>query len=166
MSFYPGAEFLNNDAKLFSELQVSLLEGNAIVWRHPFDHFHVGGFHPGVEGITIEDFIGNETLRCEFLEGPILKTMLGAEFELYSKTEMKDFVITNIEWEDESKEKAEVYIVDSTEKQRSLSRIYITKEQADKIREKNEIEKMKVTHVLSSFTDPNNYQTTDNGEPA
>lgn len=45
-----------------------------------------------------------------FLEEPISATLLGTEFDLYSETEMRDFIITNIEWDDESKTSGEVYI--------------------------------------------------------
>ena len=37
---------------------------------------------------------------------------MGTEFDLYSETEMRDFIITNIEWDDESKTSGEVYIAD------------------------------------------------------
>lgn len=45
-----------------------------------------------------------------FLEETISATLLGTEFDLYSETEMRDFIITNIEWDDESKTSGEVYI--------------------------------------------------------
>ena len=69
-----------------------------------------------------------------FLEGPMPAALLGAEFDLYSRTEMKDFIITNIEWDDETREKAEVYITDAPEKQWSLSRLYMTEDDADLFR--------------------------------
>lgn len=137
VSFDPGAEFPAEDVRFLTELQTCLLEGKAILWRHPFDHFHVGGFHP-VKEVPFEDYIGNESIRCEFLEGPIPATLLGCEFELYSRTEMKDFVITNIEWDDESREKAEVYIADGRDKQWILTRLYMTKKQADEYKRRSE----------------------------
>lgn len=130
VSFDPAAEFPNEDVRFFTELQTCLLEGKAISWRHPFDHFHVSGFRPAKEGMSLEDLIGNESIRYAFLEGPFAATLLGTEFDLYSHTEMKDFVITNIEWDDESHEKAEVYISDMPDKQWCLTRLYITKKQA------------------------------------
>ena len=132
----PEADCPEEDIRFFTELQTCLLDGKAIVWRHPFDHFHVGGFHPVEEGMSFEDFIGNESIRYEFLEGPISATLLGTKFEIYSRTEMKDFAITNIEWDDESHEKAEVYISDVPNKQWTLTRLYMTKEQAEEFRER------------------------------
>ena len=132
VSFDPGAEFPNEDVQFFAELETCLLEGKAILWRHPFDHCHIGGFHPAKEGLTFEDVIGNESIRYEFIEGPIPATLLGTEFNLYSRTEMKDFVITNIEWDDESHEKGEVYIADVPDKQWCLTRLYMTEEGANK----------------------------------
>ena len=131
VSFDPAAEFPNEDVQFLTELQTCLLEGKEILWRHPFDHFHVGGFRPAQEGMLFEDFIGNGAISYEFLEGPIPATLLGAEFDLYSHTEMKDFVITNIEWDDENHEGAEVYISDVPDKQWCLTRLYLTKKQAE-----------------------------------
>ena len=141
VSFEPDAEFPNEDVRFFAELQTCLLEGKAILWRHPFDHFHVGDFHPTEEGMVFEDFIGNEAIRYEFLEGPIPATLLGTEFNLYSRTVMKDFVITNIEWDDESHKGAEVYITDVPEKQWCLSRLYMTKKQAEEFSRQIDAEK-------------------------
>lgn len=131
VQFDPKANCPEEDIRFFTELQTCLLEGKAILWRHPFDHFHVSGFHPTEDGMSFEDFIGNKSIRYEFLEGPIPATLLGSEFDLYSRTEMKDFVITNIEWDDESHENAEVYISDAPDKQWCLTRLYMTKKQAE-----------------------------------
>lgn len=47
-----------------------------------------------------------------FFEGPINATLFGATFELYSETEMRDFIITSVEWDDESKMAGDLYIAD------------------------------------------------------
>ena len=135
--FNPKAECPEEDIRFFTELQTCLIDGKAIVWRHPFDHFHVGGFHPAQEGVSFEDFIGKDAIRYEFLEGPIPATLLGAEFDLYSRTEMQDFIITNIEWDDEKKERAEVYISDVPDKQWRLTRLYMTEADMEEFREKH-----------------------------
>ncbi len=63
----------------------------------------------------------------KFLEGPIPATLLGAEFELYSETEMSGFIITNIEWDDESRTSGEMYIADEVNGESwVLSRKYLT----------------------------------------
>ena len=71
------------------------------------------------------------------MEGPIPATLLGAEFDLYSRTEMQDFIITNIEWDDEKKERAEVYISDVPDKQWRLTRLYMTEADMEEFREKH-----------------------------
>lgn len=138
VTFDPGAELPNEDVRFLTELRTCLLEGKAILWRHPFDHFHVGGFRSVKDGVSLEDCIGNESIRYEFLEGPIPATLLGCKFDLYSRTEMKDFIITNIEWDDESRENAEIYISDGRDKQWILTRLYMTKKQADEYKRQPE----------------------------
>ena len=134
--FNPKADCPEEDIRFFTELQTCLLDGKAIVWRHPFDHFHVGGFHPAREGESFENYIGKDAIRYEFLEGPIPATLLGAEFALYSRIEMQDFIITNIEWDDEKKGTAEVYISDVPDKQWRLTRLYMTEADMEEFREK------------------------------
>ena len=56
--------------------------------------------------------MGKKKYQRIFWRGSISATLLGTEFDLYSETEMRDFIITNIEWDDESKTSGEVYIAD------------------------------------------------------
>ena len=118
--------------RLFTELQTCLLENKEIIWRHPFDHFHVSGIHPVNENISFDDYIGKDSFRYEFYEGPIFVSLLGAEFNLFSRTRMDDFVMTNIVWDDGGREAAEVYISDAPDKQWTLSRLYITEDDMNK----------------------------------
>lgn len=129
VSFMPDAEFPEEDARFFTELKLCLLEEKSICWEHPFEHFHVGNIHLEKE-ISFEDFINKEEISYRFLEGPISATLLGAEFELYSLTEMVGFVMTNVEWDNDKKTSGEIYIVDASEKAWRLIRKYITKEEA------------------------------------
>lgn len=128
VKFVPSADFPMEDIKLFNELKVCLIDGQEIVWKHPFDHFHMGGYHPVDKDYRFEDFIGKENMAYRFTEGPIEATLLGTEFNIYSRSEIKDFVITNIDWDDESKEGGDVYIADAPGKVLTLSRLYITEE--------------------------------------
>lgn len=43
---------------------------------------------------------------------------------------IKDFVITNIAWDDENKENGEIYISDAPDKQWTLTRLYMTEADA------------------------------------
>ena len=49
---------------------------------------------------------------------------------------MQDFIITNIEWDDEKRETAEVYISDVPDKQWRLTRLYMTEVDMEEFREK------------------------------
>lgn len=117
------------DVKFFSELCSCYIDKRAIIWKHPFDHFHIGGYQVANEECEFENFIGKDNICYKFTEGPIEATLLGAKFNIYSHTEMKDFIITNIEWDDKSRKGGEVYIMDAPEKPWTLSRLYITDEQ-------------------------------------
>ena len=125
ITFDPGAELPYEDVIFLSELKTCFLENKSIKWDHPFEHFHAEGLR--IKIYSIENIIGKEKVSMNFLEGPINATLLGAEFKLYSKTEMKDFIITSIEWDDESKTSGEVYVADDVNgKSWVLVRKYLT----------------------------------------
>ena len=126
VSFTPGTSFPIEDVRFFDELNSCLLEKKGIVWKHPFDHFHMGKYHPSDEAYHLEDLIGKEGISYRFIEGPIAATLLGAEFNIYSHTELRDFIITNVEWDDAHKEGCIIYITDAPGKVLKLSRLYIT----------------------------------------
>lgn len=126
VKFDPKSNFPEEDMRFFTNLQTCLLGKKNIVWKHPFYHFHVRGFYPSREGITLEEMIGKDSISFEFLEGPIPATLLGAEFAFYRRIEMKNFVITNIAWDDEKKETGEIYISDLPDKQWVLTQLYMT----------------------------------------
>lgn len=110
IAFNPEAELPYEDVVFLSELKICLLDNKRIKRDHPFEHFHVGELN--TKNYSIEEIVGKEKVSMNFLEGPISATLLGTEFDLYSETEMRDFIITNIEWDDESKTSGEVYIAD------------------------------------------------------
>ena len=136
--FDPGAAFPAEDVLFFSELKACLIEKKKISWKHPFDHFHISGFNPTIEGGSGEEIIGETPLTFHFLEGPIPCTLLGAEFEIYSLSEMYDLVMTNIEWDNENQTEGEMYVADAPGKTWILKRLYIT--EADAKRHGVEIE--------------------------
>lgn len=86
----------------------------------------MGKYHPSDETYHLEDLIGKEDISSRFIEGPIAATLLGAEFNIYSHTELRDFIITNVEWDDAHKEGCTIYITDAPGKVLKLSRLYIT----------------------------------------
>lgn len=135
--FDPAAEFPHEDAVFLSELKDGILERKAIKWNHPFDHFHVSGL--SMKYYSIEDVIGKEKVSMNFLEGPIKASLLGATFELYSETEMRDFIITSVEWDDELKTAGNLYIADEASgKSWVLIRKYLTAREAEMRKEKYE----------------------------
>lgn len=130
VSFKPGAEFPEEDAQFFNELDICLLQDKPICWKHPFDHFHVSNIH-GTNDFNFEDIIGKEEISYRFVEGPISATLLGTEFELYSYTELVDLIITNVEWDNDKKTSGEMYVTDAPGKTWRLIRQYITAEEAE-----------------------------------
>lgn len=138
VNFNPAADFPMEDVKFFSELDTCLNQKKKIVWKHPFDHFHVNGYHPQIEERTMDSLIGKDKLSFQFIEGPIPCTLLGTEFEIYSLSEMEELVITNIEWDDEEKQSGDIYVTDAPGKTWTLSRLYVTKEDADRLKEQQE----------------------------
>lgn len=126
VSFFPGASFPIEDVRFFDELNSCLIDKKEIVWKHPFDHFRMGKYQPADEAHHLEDLIGKEGIFYQFIEGPIAASLLGAEFNIYSHTELKDFIITNIEWDDVQKEGCTIYIADAPGKTLKLSRLYVT----------------------------------------
>lgn len=126
VSFRPDADFPIEDVRFFDELNSCFIDGKEIIWKHPFSHFHMGGYQPTDKKQQLEDFIGKEGISYKFVEGPIPVTLLGAEFSICSRTEMQDFIITNIKWDDADKKSCEVYIANAPGKTWTLSRMYVT----------------------------------------
>lgn len=129
VKFVPSAPFPAKDVQLFKELCVTLIDKKELTWKHPFDHFHMGGYTPVDKESTLEELVGKEKIAYKFKEGPIAASLLGAEFSLYSESSLKGFVITNIAWDDEHKKGCEVYIADAPEDVITLSRLYITEKE-------------------------------------
>ena len=73
----------------------------------------------------MENTIGKENLKYTFLEGAIPCTLLGAEFELYSYCELKDFAIRKIDWDDAA-EGAEIYVENVDDKDWTMTRFFLT----------------------------------------
>lgn len=140
VSFKPAADFPMEDAQFFSELEACLNQKKKIVWKHPFDHFHISGYHSKKEGVTMESLIQKEKLSFKFFEGPITCTLLGTKFDIYSLTEMEELFVTNIEWDDAEKQSGELYVTDAPGKTWTLSRLYMTKEDAEKMKEQKKTE--------------------------
>lgn len=129
VSFSPSANLSSEDMELFTELDLCMLQGKRIKWKHPFDHYHISDYQASSDGKRIDDNIGTEKLTHVFTEGPIPTKLLGAEFELYSISVMDGFKITSIDWKEKDKD-GEVYITDYDEHPWVLSRQYCTKQEA------------------------------------
>lgn len=127
VSFNPAAEFPVDDVRFFSELRTCLIDDKYILWEHPFEHFHIGGIH--MENGSIEDVFEKEGVSYRFKEGPIEASLLGAEFEIYSDTQMYDLVITGIQWDDDTHDSGELYITDASNTKWKLRRKYMTSKQ-------------------------------------
>lgn len=134
VQFIPNADFPMEDVRFFSELDSCLNEKTPVVWRHPFESFHVNGFKTADDNVNEDQIIGADGAFFRFTEGPIKATLLGTTFEIYSLSEMSDFVITNIQWDDGTEKNGEVYITDAPGKTWILKRLYVTKEDAEKFK--------------------------------
>ena len=132
VEFIPSADFPAEDVVFFSELERCLLEDKSVEWEHPFDHFHVSGMV--IKEGKIEDLFGEHVIDYVFQEGPMHATLLGAEFCLYSQTQMTNMIMTNIVWDDDEKKSGEIYVSDPLGSKWKLSRKYMTKEQMESLR--------------------------------
>ena len=133
--FKPDADFDYDSAQFFAELKTCLIENKEIIWNHPFNHFRIGGFHPTQDNIGMENLIGKDNVIYKFVSGPEEHTLLGSSFDIYSHMEMKDFIITNIVWDDEKKESGVVYITDRPDRAWTLNQKYMTEEQVKALKE-------------------------------
>lgn len=127
--FKPDADFDHDSAQFYAELKTCLIDNKEIVWNHPFNNFRLNGFRPTKDDISMENLIGKDNIMYKFVSEPEEYKLLGSSFELYSRMEMKDFIITNIVWDDEKKKSAVVYITDKPDKAWTLKQKYMTEEQ-------------------------------------
>jgi hypothetical protein len=130
VSFDPSVELTEEDALFMGQLEDSLIKGKIVKWKHPFDHLHVQKID--MKSGTIEEVVGKGKIEFGFMEGPIEASLMGADFQLYSETWMRDFVITGIEWDDESHAGAEMYIADEGNDCWILTRKYMTEDEYTK----------------------------------
>lgn len=129
-TFDPAQLYSLDDPGLFNELCNGLVDNKLVIWKHPFDHFHIDGYEQKTDGKTLEECIGMDSVTYQFLEGPFEVSLFGANFKVYSRSEMNGFIITSIDWDDDRKKGAELYIKDAPGKQWTLSRKYITEDEA------------------------------------
>lgn len=106
INFIPSADFSDEDKTFFAELVECFVNRKYIQWTSPFDHFTVGEV---VSHKEMERTIGKKGMKYSFLEESPHCTLLGTDFVLYSYSEMKDFVVKSIKW-DETGDGAEIYI--------------------------------------------------------
>lgn len=131
VKFIPSADYPEEDTKFFAELAACFIHRKSILWKHPFDSFHVGGVSSRE---VMEETIGKPGLKYSFIEGPIPCTLLGSEFELYIYCELKDFQVKSINW-DKDGNGAELYIDDMQDKAWTMIRFYLTNEERLRIEE-------------------------------
>lgn len=125
-------DFPTEDVVFFQNWNAVYLEDKSVEWEHPFDHFHVSGMV--IKEGKIEDLFGEHVIDYVFQEGPMHATLLGAEFYLYSQTQMTNMIMTNIVWDDDEKKSGEIYVSDPLGSKWKLSRKYMTKEQMESFR--------------------------------
>lgn len=77
VSFNPEADFPIEDVRFFDELNSCLIDKREIVWKHPFDHFHMEEYQLVDKTHHLEDLIGKEGIYYKFMEGPLQLHCLG-----------------------------------------------------------------------------------------
>lgn len=127
--FNPKANFTNEDAELFTELYISLVQGKNIKYEHPFDHFKVGKITP-FDNNKADDIIGKQGVYFQFVGDKTTVKLLGAEFDIYYAIYMTGFVVTSIEKNEDGS--LEFYIKDDGEKTWRLIRRAATSEEKAK----------------------------------
>ena len=137
--FIPNADYSQEDAQLFNQLDFSLIGGNKLIWNNPFSHFHANGVRLGFAN-RIEQILGKEKVGFRFVEGPLKTSFMGAEFDLFSLTILEDMIIERADW-DQDKKGAEFYILDNPDQSWKLFRQYITQDEAIALREEIEQDK-------------------------
>lgn len=126
VSFNPSAPFPTEDVRTMIQLGISLVGKEPAIQSAPFSHFHMDGV--SVSAGSFDDCIGKK-LQCDFNEGPFNRTLLGADISFYSKTSLKNVVISEIDWEDEDKTSGEVYIEMASDPKWTLERVFYTEEE-------------------------------------
>ena len=124
VSFDPGAPMPQEDLEFLYQLRACLLCHKKIAWKHPFSKLHLTQTSQNIH--EIESLVGKDDVSLNFDEGPISCTLLGTSFELYSKTELRHILITSIDWTDDNKSSADLYIADSSSRSWELLRAFVT----------------------------------------
>lgn len=137
VSFTPSADLTQEDALFMEQLEKSLINSDTVSWQHPFDHLHIQGIN--MKSGKIEDLIGKGKIEFGFTEGPIDASLMGADFQLYSETWMSGFIITGVEWDDETHTSAEIYIADENNEKWILTRKFITENEYMKRKSKTNL---------------------------
>lgn len=127
VSFVPEVELAQEDILFIGQLEASLINGKEVKWEHPFDHLHVEKME--MKSSSLDDLIGKGKMQFGFMEGPIEASLLGVDFQLYSETWMKGFVITGMEWDDDTHTGGEMYISDEGNEKWVLTRKFMTKKE-------------------------------------
>ncbi len=133
ISFDPAADFPMEDARVFTELVQTMIYGKDIKWEHPYDHFHVGKI---VSKELMDNIIGKDDVKYTFIGDDEKYRLLGAEFTVFPVYEMKDFIVTKIEWDDDEDSAAEIHIEDVENKKWILVKKYMTLKEVEEFRNK------------------------------
>ena len=109
VKFKPGADFPEEDDQFLRELEIMFIEDKAIQQVPSFDHFHVGSIKFRNEEFNLTKHIGKPGLVLSFIDGPIMCTLLGTEFQLFESTILQNVEIEKVV-QDQKGEGAEVYL--------------------------------------------------------
>lgn len=125
ISFVPSSDFTEEDAKTFCDLVNSLIYNKPII-IHPVSNV------VNMSGNIIPERLIEGVSSFKFIEGPVDFSLLGAEFELYSNTEINDVIVSEITWNNNEKTDCDLTLKGNNNSEWCVQRNYITKEEYEK----------------------------------
>lgn len=160
VNFNPTAKMTQQESKLFSEVSYSILHDDFVQWKNAVSHFHVKGFvlsKPDDSANGVDDTKGenannkfaevstniglvdlpkyakNESMKYQYMDGPLDMNFMGASFKVYCLTELEDFLISRVEMDEGSSTDGTIFIKKINEKKPILlKKKYITETDYEK----------------------------------
>ncbi len=128
--FDPRGELSDEDRLFCLELVAMFVYDQDVVYKEPFNHFHIGKMMFENKGVKEENLVGMENMGFAFTNGPEKCSLYGAEFEVFEAVSLLDIKLDRVENDDDGNG-MELYISSSKNSVWKLVRRYcLTKEEA------------------------------------
>jgi hypothetical protein len=96
VSFNPQEELHDNNKQICLELLTMFVQGNDVVYKEPFSHFHIGKMGNGDVELKEEDLLGKENVCFSFTNGPEHYKIYGVDIELHEAIVMLGLKVDQI----------------------------------------------------------------------